>query len=300
MRVMMLLKSDGQSEAGVPPHEQMLTDMGNYCEELIKAGVMLGGEGLHPSSKGTKIRIANGKTTVLDGPFAEAKEVVAGYFMLHVKDLAEAIEWAKRLPGADYTPEGEVELRPLYETEDFEVDPAEQPGGWRDQELAAREALQQSVPGPEKGPRWISFLKADAGTEAELEPSHELLEEMGALVGELQAKGQLISGEGLRASKHGAKVRLKGKKISVVDGPFTEAKELVAGFCMFRAKTKEEALEYCRRTLQIHMKGTGQPEGEIELRPVYETEEIPETAEELAGTSAWREQDKRHRELLGR
>ena len=299
MRVMMLLKSDAQSEAGVPPHEQMLTDMGNYCEELIKAGVMLGAEGLHPTSRGAKVRIANGKTTVLDGPFAEAKEVVAGYFMLKVKDLAEAIEWTKKLPGAEYTPEAEAELRPLYETEDFAVDAAEQPGGWRDKEIEARKELETNVPGPEKGQRWISFLKADKNTEAEIEPSTALLEEMGALMGEMQAKGVLISGEGLRASKHGAKVRLKNKNITVVDGPFTEAKELVAGWSMFRAKTKAEAIEWARRCLDIHMRGTGIDTGEIEVRPVYETEEIPETADELAGASGWREQDQRRREQLG-
>jgi hypothetical protein len=300
MRVMMLLKSDAQSEAGVPPHEQMLTDMGNYCEELIKAGVMLGGEGLHPSSMGAKVRISKGKTTVLDGPFAEAKEVVAGYMMLKVKDLAEAIEWTKKLPGAEYTPEGEAELRPLYETEDFPVDEAEQAGGWRDQELEARKELETKAPGAEKGARWVSFLKADKNTEAEMAPSNQLLEEMGALMGEMQAKGVLITGEGLRASKHSAKVRIRDKKISVIDGPFAEAKELIAGFSMFRAQTKAEAVEWGRRCLEIHVRGTGIESGEIEVRPVYEAEEIPETAEELAGTSAWREQDKRQREQLGR
>ena len=298
MRVIMLLKSDAQSEAGVPPHDQMLTDMGKYSEQLVNAGVLLGGEGLHASSKGAKIRIAKGKTTVLDGPFAEAKEVVAGYFMLKTKDLAEAIEWTKKLPGADYTPEAEAELRPLYETEDFPLDPSEQPGGWRDQEIEARKELETKVPGPEKGPRWISFLKADKNTEAELDPSTELLEKMGALMGEMQAQGLLISGEGLRASKHGAKVLLKNKKISVLDGPFTEAKEMIAGFSMFRAKTKAEAIEWARRCLQIHMEGTGIDTGEIEVRQVFEAEEIPETAEEAAGTSEWRERDMRVRERL--
>src|SRR5688500_18737793 len=235
MRVIMLLKSDAQSEAGVPPPEHVLTEMGQFSERMLNAGVMVGGEGLHPSSKGAKIRIANGKTTVLDGPFAESKEVVAGFYMLKVKDLAEAIEWTKQLPGADWTPEAEAELRPLFETEDFPVDAAEQPGGWRDQEIEARKELETKVPGPEKGQRWISFLKADKNTEAEMMPSTKLLEEMGALMGEMQAQGLLISGEGLRASKHGAKVRLLNKKLSVVDGPFTESKEIIAGFSMFRA-----------------------------------------------------------------
>lgn len=298
MRVMMLLKSDAQSEAGVPPHEQMLTDMGRYMERLMTSGALLGGEGLHPSSKGAKVRIANGKTTVLDGPFAEAKEVVAGYFMLKVKDLAEAVEWTKQLPGAEYTPEAECELRPLFETEDFPVDPSEQPGGWRDQEIEARKEIEVKVPGPEKGQRWISFLRADKNTEAEMMPSAELLEEMGALMGEMMAKGVLISGEGLRASSHGAKVLLKNKQLSVIDGPFTESKEMIAGWSMFRAKTKAEAIEWARRCLQIHMDGTGIATGEIEVRPVYETEEIPETAGEATGTSDWRERERNMRERL--
>jgi hypothetical protein len=298
MRVMMLLKSDAQSEAGVMPPEQVLSEMGEYSERLMKAGLMIGGEGLHASSKGAKVRISKGKTTVLDGPFAESKEVVAGYYMLKVKDLQEAIEWTKQLPGADWTPEAEAELRPLYETEDFAVDASEQPGGWRDQELEARQALEHKVPGPEKGPRWITFLKADKNTEAEMQPSTKLLEEMGALMGEMMAQGLLISGEGLRATKHGAKVLLKNKQISVVDGPFSEAKEVIAGFSIFRAKTKAEAIEWARRCLQIHVDGTGIDSGEIEVRQVCEMEEIPQTAEELAGTSAWRERELRMRERL--
>lgn len=133
MRVMMLLKSDASSEAGVVPDSKLLTDMGNYNQAMVDAGVMIGGEGLHPSSQGARIRIANGKTTVTDGPFSEAKEVVAGYFMLKTKSLAEAIDWAMKIPVCDGPQgEGEIELRPLYETEDFPVDPAEQEGGWRE------------------------------------------------------------------------------------------------------------------------------------------------------------------------
>ncbi len=298
MRVIMLLKSDAQSEAGVPPPEHVLSEMGAYSEQLLNAGVMIGGEGLQSSAQGAKVRISKGKTTVLDGPFAEAKEVVAGYYMLKVKDLAEAIEWTKKLPGADWTPQAEVELRPLYETEDFAVDPSEQPGGWRDQEIAARQELETEAPRREKGPRWMSFLKADTNTEAEMEPSSELLEKMGALMGEMQAQGLLIAGDGLRASKHGAKVLLKNKKLSVVDGPFTESKEMIAGFSMFRAKTKAEAIEWARRCLQIHMEGTGIETGEIEVRRVFEMEEIPETAAEVAGMSEWREREQRMRERL--
>jgi len=265
MRVMMLLKSDAQSEAGVPADEQMLSDMGVYAEALINAGVLLGGEGLHPSGKGAKVRISKGKTTVIDGPFAEAKDVVAGYFMLETQDLAEAIEWTKKLPGAEHTPEHEAELRPLYELEEFGVGP---------ENAASREL---PVSSPDKGARWIHFIKADKHTEAEKLPTDELLQEllqkMGALMDEMQAKGVLISADGLRPTKDGAKVRIKNKKITVLDGPFSEAKEVIAGFTLFRAKTKAEATEWARRCLQIHMDVMGIDTGEIEVRPVYETEE---------------------------
>jgi hypothetical protein len=290
MRVIMMLKSDAPSEAGIPPDERMLTEMGQYSERLINAGLMLGGEGLHPTSMGAKVRISKGKTHVIDGPFAEAKEVVAGYYLLKTKDLQEAIEWTKQLPGADYIPEGEAELRPLYEPEDFA--PRGQPIGQPPPAFA--------VPGPEKGLRWMHLLRADENTERGMQPSPKLLQEMGALMAEMAEKGILISGDGLRPSSQGARVHLKNKKITVVDGPFTESKELVAGITMFRARTKAEAIEWARRCLQIHMDGTGIDTGEIEVRQVYETDEVPETAEEKAGTSTWREQEKKQRERLSR
>ena len=127
-------------------------------------------------------------------------------------------------------------------------------------------------------------------------PSPKLLEEMGALMGEMVEKGILITGDGLMPSSKSARVILNNKKISVVDGPFTEAKELIAGFSMYRAKTKAEAIEWARRCLQIHIDGTGIDSGEVEVRPVYEIDDVPVTAEEAAGTSSWREQEKKQRE----
>jgi hypothetical protein len=116
MRVMVLVKADEQSEGGVMPSKELLTEMGNYNEELVKAGVMLGGEGLHPSSKGVRVRFSGDERTVIDGPFAETKELLAGYWVWEVRDLDEAIEWVKRAPMGGDT---EVEVRPVFETEDF-------------------------------------------------------------------------------------------------------------------------------------------------------------------------------------
>ena len=115
MRVMVLVKADKDSEAGVMPNEKLLTDMGKYNEQLVKAGVMLEGEGLHPSSKGVRVRFSGGKRAVIDGPFAEAKELVAGFWMWQVKSMDEAIEWLKRAPFDN----NEVEIRPVFEAEDF-------------------------------------------------------------------------------------------------------------------------------------------------------------------------------------
>jgi hypothetical protein len=118
MRVMVLIKANDDSEAGVLPDEQLLTDMTKYNEELVKAGVMLAGEGLHPSSKGARVRFSGEKRTVIDGPFTEAKELIAGYWLWQVRSLEEAIEWVKRIPSSAGE-EGEIEIRPVFEMEDF-------------------------------------------------------------------------------------------------------------------------------------------------------------------------------------
>jgi hypothetical protein len=120
MRFMMIVKASNQSEAGVMPSEKELADMAKYNEELVKAGVMLDGAGLKPSVSGARIRYSGGKRTVTDGPFAEAKELIAGYWIIQVKSKEEAVEWAKRVPFED----GEVELRPFFELEDFAPGPA--------------------------------------------------------------------------------------------------------------------------------------------------------------------------------
>lgn len=119
MKFMIIIKANKDSEAGVMPSEKLLTDMGKFNEELVNAGIMLAGEGLHPSSKGARVRFANGKTTVIDGPFAETKELIAGFWMWQVKSKAEAIEWVKRIPCQESGPESEVEIRQVFAAEDF-------------------------------------------------------------------------------------------------------------------------------------------------------------------------------------
>jgi hypothetical protein len=115
MRVMVVVKADRDSEAGKLPTKEILEQMGKFNEQLVKAGVMLAGEGLHPSSKGKRVRFAGGKKTVVDGPFAETKELIAGFWLWQVKSIDEAVEWLKRSPFQ----ETEVEIRPVFEAEDF-------------------------------------------------------------------------------------------------------------------------------------------------------------------------------------
>ncbi len=109
----------GNSEAGIMPSEKLLADMGNYNEELVKAGIMLDGEGLHPSSKGKRIKFSGGKRTVVDGPFAETKELVAGYWVWQVRSMEEAVEWARRCPDPMPGEDAELEIRPIFDADDF-------------------------------------------------------------------------------------------------------------------------------------------------------------------------------------
>jgi hypothetical protein len=118
MRVMVLVKANEDTEAGTPPDTEMLNEMGRFNEELVKAGIMLDGEGLHPSSKGARILFSGTDRRVVDGPFAETKELVAGYWVWQVRDMDEAIEWAKRCPNPTGA-EGVLELRPVFELDDF-------------------------------------------------------------------------------------------------------------------------------------------------------------------------------------
>lgn len=118
MRVMVMIKATAETEAGVMPSEELLAEMGRFNDELVQAGVMLAGEGLHPSAKGARVRFSGAKRSVVDGPFTESKELIAGFWLWQVKSLDEAIEWAKRCPNPTGA-QGEIELRPVFEAEDF-------------------------------------------------------------------------------------------------------------------------------------------------------------------------------------
>ena len=118
MRVMVIVKASKESEAGVMPSEQLLTEMGKFNEELVKAGIMQAGEGLHPSSKGVRVRFSGKSRSVVNGPFSATSELIAGFWLWKVKSMDEAIEWAKRCPNPSGE-SGELEIRPIFEAEDF-------------------------------------------------------------------------------------------------------------------------------------------------------------------------------------
>ena len=131
MRVMVIIKATKNSEAGVMPSEKLLTEMGKFNEQLVNAGIMLAGEGLHPSRAGKRVVLSGGKKTVVDGPFSETKELVAGFWLWQVKSMEEAVEWARRCPDPMPGEEAVIELRPVFEMEDF--------GGELTPELRAQE-----------------------------------------------------------------------------------------------------------------------------------------------------------------
>ena len=268
MRFMVIVKASKDSEAGKMPSQQLLTEIGKFNDELVKAGVLLAADGLQASSKGARVRYSNGKFKVIDGPFAETKELIAGFWLIQAKSREEAIEWAKRVPFQ----EGEVEVRPLFELPDFPVDPAEKPDGWREKEEQFRAAPPARKPGTI---RYMGILKADKDTEAGVLPDEKFLSAMGAFFEEGVKAGVILSGEGLQPSSKGARIRYSGSKRTVIDGPFAETKELIAGYAILQFTSKAEAIEWTKRFVQVDAPGRLGAESECEIRPFFELEDFP-------------------------
>jgi len=260
MRFMMLIKSDAASEAGKLPSADERATMDKYNQELVTSGVLQSAEGLKASSHGARIRFTAGKPTVSEGPFADTRNVIAGYWIVRVPSKQAAVELAKKIPIAD----GEVELRQIFEVEDFPVDPAEQPDGWRQHETDLRDGRKAAEPAAtsSKTRRFIGFVKADARSEAGVMPTEAELSTMGAYTEEGMRAGIFLAGDGLQPSAKGALVRFRGGKTTVIDGPFAETKELVAGFGIMRVESKQEAIEWSLRMPII--------DGDLEVRELFE------------------------------
>jgi hypothetical protein len=246
----------------------MLSQMAEFTEQLVKAGALLSAERLETSSKGVRVRYSGGTFEVIDGPFAETKELIAGFCLIQARSKNEAIEWAKRIPLQD----GEVEVRPLFELPDFPVDPAEKPDGWREKEQQLRDA-----PTPARKPgalRYIGMVKADKDSEAGVLPDEKFLSAMGAFMEEGVKSGVFLSGEGLQPSSKGARVRFSGSKRTVIDGPFAETKELIAGYAILQFTSKADAIEWTKRFVQVDAPGRLGAESECEIRPFFEFEDF--------------------------
>jgi hypothetical protein len=300
MRFIMMVKSDPQSETGAIPDEAFLTKMTAFNEKMAQAGVMKAGEGLRPSAAGARVRLGGGKTkafTVLDGPFTEARELVGGFWLVETASLEEAVSWVKEAPFEG----GEVEIRQLYELSDFPADPSENADGWREQERAMRE----EPPAPARKPgtkRFMLMLKSDRVSESGALPTPKALTEMGGLMTELATTGVMLGGEGLKPSSKGAKVRFSGAARTVIDGPFTEAKELIAGYLTIQAPSREDAVGFAKRWLKIHVETAPEPidESEIEIRQLAEMEDFAAGAAEAPEGEDWRAREQKLRDRLGR
>jgi hypothetical protein len=280
MRFMMMIKSDERAEAGQLPSPELLMAMGKYNDELVKAGVLVGAEGLHPSMSGTRLKLAGGKRNRTDGPFAEAKEVIAGYWIIDVASKDEAIAWAKRVPfeadveGYVSGARAEIEIRRLNELDDFPVNEDEVESGWREQEAAWRDARTLSPRNPALK-RFFCMAMGDADYEAGKMPDEKILAAMGEYMGTQIEGGVLLSGEGLRRSTEGAKVYFQNGVRTVTDGPFLETKEIVGGFATIQAESLEAAIDMGWEFLEVG--GPFEPgiERHCEIRQVFDMSDFP-------------------------
>ena len=272
MRFMLLLKGDERAEAGVLPDPQIVAAMGKFNAEMQQAEVLIAAEGLHPSSKGTRLRLVNDTLSITDGPFTETKELLAGFWVIQTPSKEAAIEWAKRCPfEADVTAlagdaEGEIEVRQIFELEDFPTDPDE--SGWRESEAAYQEQLQSAPTAVTKKRQYMMNMMADDDSEAGVLPSEKLLAEMGSLMAEMARTGVLLAGEGLQSSAKGAKVKFSAGKRTVIDGPFAETKELVAGYSLIQVDSKDEAITWAKRCIMIDAPGR-KGQSTIEMREIF-------------------------------
>jgi len=226
MRFMIMHKMTEELEQGGPPDDEALAAIGKLIGEAVKDGVFVSGEGLKPSSQRTHVAYRNGQRTLTDGPFAEAKELVGGFALLRVQSKEEAIFWCDKFAAVA----GDVELflGPVVEPWDLGM-----------------------LPQPQNPPlRYLSMTKMDDQA-AEGPPDPALLQKMGALIDEMTKAGVLQATGGLASTKQGARVYFKGREHRIVDGPFTESKELVAGFAILELPSKAAAIEWATRFGEI-------------------------------------------------
>jgi hypothetical protein len=250
MKFIVLRKADPSTEQGAMPSEALMTAMGRYNQELVDAGVMLAGEGLRPTVEGVRLRLSGGHATVTDGPFAETKELVAGLAAYEAASLDDMVEWMKRWPAEDGDGDVTIEIRQ-----------SGCPGG------CAEVHPDPAADAP--GKRFAVLLRSSPDLEAEAPVSQDKLDRLDAHNAVEAKKGVLLAADGLRSTAHGARIQFKGGKPSVIDGPFTEIKELIAGYWMIRVPSMTDAIAWARRN--PYPCG---PEVEVEIRPMYEIDDF--------------------------
>ncbi|MGZ3456028.1 MAG: YciI family protein [Polyangiales bacterium] len=227
MRFMIMHKMTEEMEKGGAPDPEIIEGVGKLVGEAVKGGIFVAGEGLKPSSQRTHVAYRKGKRTITDGPFTEAKELVAGFALMRVNSKEEVIGWCDRFAAVL----GDVELfiGPVVEPWDLGM-----------------------MPKPADAPlRYLSMHKMDERAENDAPPDPALMEKIGALVDEMTKAGVLQSTGGLASTKKGARIHFKGGKRTVVDGPFAESKELIAGFAILDLPSKAAAIEWATRFGEI-------------------------------------------------
>jgi len=239
MRFIIMHKMTEELEQGRPDPE-VIAAVGKLVGEAVKEGMFLGGEGLKPTSQRTHIKYQNGRRTLTDGPFAEAKELVGGFALLRVRSKEEAISWCDKFAAAI----GDIELYlgPVVEPWDLGM-----------------------VPKPKNPPlRFLSMHRLNEQAENDAPPDPALFEKVGALIDEMRNAGVLQATEGLGSTREGTRIHFEGKKHKIIDGPFAESKELVAGYALMNLPSKAAAIEWATRfgeIVKVH---------EVEIRPIPE------------------------------
>jgi hypothetical protein len=241
MRFMMMHRTNAYWEAGAAPGLELIARVGKLMGAMAEARVLVGGEGLRASSQGVRLQFSGGKRTVTKGPFNASNEVPAGFAILRLESIEEAIAWASRF--ANLMGNIEIDIRPVTEPWDLGISP--KPAG-----LTTR--------------RFMAVHKADAASEAGVAPTPEQAVEMGRLIEEMQKAGVLVTTDGLQPSSNGVRFKFAGGKHTVTDGPFTESKELIAGYVILEARSLQDAMEWAPRY------GTAVGCSELDVRPLVE------------------------------
>ena len=228
MKFMMLHKTDAYFENGGLPSKDLIASVGKMVGEMVTSGKLLAADGLRSSAQGVRLKFSGGKRTVIKGPLQGENEAIAGFAVMRVHSLDEAVEWASRY--AAVVGDAVLDIRPA--TEPWDIGLGRKPEG-----LATR--------------RYIAMHKADAASEAGAPPTPLKMERMGALIGEMKKAGVLLATGSLGPTSGGARQRNFGGKQTLVDGPFTESKELVGGFVILELDSRAEAIEWARRYTKV-------------------------------------------------